>query len=237
MFSQKELERAISEQLPNLSYASVLAVAEFLAKVLTDKNTLQQFTGQELEVGKSVVSFGAGSQIGDITIRDIAGGNIVHLNITNLVQQNTDRTAAELAIRRLSDELYQLQKNRNNIISKLEELSTREEQRFTIEHTGCGCLFLVIVTFLIVWQFEGIFWNLKIIDFLFWPSIALCVLIEISQIISFIVRSYQLNIRQKQLNITQEHWRSKYQLEIEDIDKEIAIIFERLNRNKAIVNS
>jgi len=168
--------------------------------------------------------------------KEIVGGNIDHLNIANLVQQSTDRTAAELAIRRLSDEYNQLQNKRNNIKSEMEEeLSTlRKKQLFTSENEGLGCgcgsPILIFIIFLFVKKAVETFSNFIVItDYLFWPFVVLCIVGGICEYIFFIVRSHQLN--------TQKQLQSKYQLEIESIDKKIVRTDELLNRNKVIADS
>jgi hypothetical protein len=42
---------------------------------------LRSLVGQEIQVGPSAVAFGEGSQVGDVSIRDVAGGDIITVNV------------------------------------------------------------------------------------------------------------------------------------------------------------
>lgn len=45
--------------------------------------------GKELRAEATVLSFGSGNQIGDISIRDIAGGNIAHVSVNVKIERKT----------------------------------------------------------------------------------------------------------------------------------------------------
>ncbi len=52
---------------------------------------LQEMAGQEMVAGGSLISFGAGSQLGNVTVGDVAGGHIVKLSIViHMIEQVYD---------------------------------------------------------------------------------------------------------------------------------------------------
>jgi len=64
--------------------ASALAKGQSTTQVpvsLTGASALDALAGQEVRTENAVLNFGAGSQFGDIQVRDVAGGNIVNAQI------------------------------------------------------------------------------------------------------------------------------------------------------------
>lgn len=55
---------------------------------------LAALAGRQLPVGSSLISFGADSQLGDVMIGDVAGGNIVKISISIARQETTSQTVS-----------------------------------------------------------------------------------------------------------------------------------------------
>jgi tetratricopeptide (TPR) repeat protein len=92
MVTTDELERALREALPADQHGKVTALAGLIADAAGGAGThppvgtnlapaLQSLAGREIRVGSALVSFGADSQIGDITIGDVAGGDIIRVSL------------------------------------------------------------------------------------------------------------------------------------------------------------
>jgi hypothetical protein len=96
-----EIEAALSAVLPERLHAYTAAVARVLAdlangiippleaeaRVASEPHAgrlLRDLAGQTIGTAASTISFGADNELGDVTIRDVAGRDIVHLTI-NLV--------------------------------------------------------------------------------------------------------------------------------------------------------
>jgi len=54
--------------------------------------SLQALAGRSVPVGSSLISFGADAQLGDVTIGDVAGGNLVSLSISITRDERTTQT-------------------------------------------------------------------------------------------------------------------------------------------------
>ncbi|GAB4426015.1 MAG: hypothetical protein OHK0015_06540 [Chloroflexi bacterium OHK40] len=92
MVARDELERALRDSLPPSLATRAPALAELIAEALAHPESpppeqpelapvLRALAGRELRAGQSLISFGA-SQLGDVSIGDVAGGDIVRLNLT-----------------------------------------------------------------------------------------------------------------------------------------------------------
>jgi len=55
------------------------------------QNALQLLEGEEISAGNSVISFGIGAQVGEVTVRDVVGGNIIHFNL-NIPKEMANET-------------------------------------------------------------------------------------------------------------------------------------------------
>lgn len=98
MLSAIELEHSIREAIPAAAPADVAALAQFLVESAATagspgkeahpsipahlQNLLGVLAGARLQAGQSVISFGSDSQIGDITIGTVAGGDVITLHLT-----------------------------------------------------------------------------------------------------------------------------------------------------------
>jgi WD40 repeat protein len=105
MESLNEMRRVLSEVLPEHLQAQVDLVAEFVVNiaqgelspekasitfpVLFPENLLAFLAGKEIRTKEAVVSFGSGNSIGDISIGNIANGNIyeITINVQNVVKR------------------------------------------------------------------------------------------------------------------------------------------------------
>jgi tetratricopeptide (TPR) repeat protein len=92
MVASDELERALRATLPPDLAPRAPALARLIAEALAHPEAppapapeltpaLQALAGRELRAGEALISFGA-SQLGDVSIGDVAGGDIVRLNLT-----------------------------------------------------------------------------------------------------------------------------------------------------------
>lgn len=106
MMNEQGLEIALRKILPVEQHNDVSEIALLLTDVIKNaqnhreyqldaasqphlERILKGLAGQKAEIDKTVVSFGANNQSGDIVIRDVAGGNIVTLTINNHNSSNT----------------------------------------------------------------------------------------------------------------------------------------------------
>jgi tetratricopeptide (TPR) repeat protein len=93
-----DLEPVLRSALPAAPEAQQVTLARRLAALLAGTPTpealreqlladaslaplLATLAGTQIQAGSSVIDFGAGGQVGDVAIRDVAGGNIVTLNV------------------------------------------------------------------------------------------------------------------------------------------------------------
>lgn len=98
MSTAEQIAAALRAQVPPDLQADVDALAAVLEAVNTRRLSpdeararlgenralaplLQALAGREVATASALLSFGAESALGDVTIRDIAGGNIVHLTV------------------------------------------------------------------------------------------------------------------------------------------------------------
>lgn len=118
MPSSAEIEAALRHALPAEAHATIPALAQLLAGISTGAvspaqaradleatpglaDALRALSGQDLRASDAVLSFGAGSQTGDVTISgDIAGGDIYQITINASGDVDHDRLARQI------DELY-----------------------------------------------------------------------------------------------------------------------------------
>lgn len=106
----EDLAAALRAALPPELHAGAAALARLLADVANGALAadvaaarisgdtalaalVAALAGQRLQADRSLVAFGAGSQIGDVTIGDVAGGDMVKLNV---VVQESPRTTRRL---------------------------------------------------------------------------------------------------------------------------------------------
>ena len=100
MITSQQIENALHNYAPTelklqVSHLAAIINAALNGTTLTSNfqsdpdlvKLLSSLSNQSFSVEKSVFSFGSGNNIGDITIRDIAGGNIVNLNLSIAKQQ------------------------------------------------------------------------------------------------------------------------------------------------------
>lgn len=80
LFADSTFQNTSLSEKPHLSATGLERLASTLA-------------GQKFEAGHAVVSFGDGSSIGEVTIRDIAGQNIVKINIYHYASPPTIQPA------------------------------------------------------------------------------------------------------------------------------------------------
>ena len=93
-----EVERALRAALPAESQAqapgmarllSALSAGDLSAEALRERvaadpsfaQVLRGLVGQKISLGQSAVSFGVGAQVGDVTIRDVVGRDIITINV------------------------------------------------------------------------------------------------------------------------------------------------------------
>jgi tetratricopeptide (TPR) repeat protein len=97
MPSSDDIAAALRRAVPAGVQADIPALARLLAEVAS--GTLSQeeaqariaaaqlapllaaLAGQQIDAGGAALSFGQGSQVGEVNVRDVAGGNIVHLTV------------------------------------------------------------------------------------------------------------------------------------------------------------
>lgn len=96
--SSEVLEKEISRKLPPELQAKGSSIAETIIDIVNQgqvsestrkalrqdaetQNAMAIITKKQIETTSSVITFGEGNNIGDVNIRDVAGGNIFHINI------------------------------------------------------------------------------------------------------------------------------------------------------------
>lgn len=79
----EELADLLSDLIRGIT--SPESVRQQIVEQFTLTETLRLLAGKQIETSKHLLSFGSDSQLGDISINDIAGGNIIHLTV-NLSQ-------------------------------------------------------------------------------------------------------------------------------------------------------
>lgn len=93
MLAQAELAQALEDALPpelkhqaaGLAQALVAAAASDGSAAAADPHyaaAVQALAGQRVRAGAALIDFGAGSQLGDVQIGDVAGGDLVKLQLT-----------------------------------------------------------------------------------------------------------------------------------------------------------
>jgi hypothetical protein len=95
MLDRSQLQQAVSEITPASHQHQVEELVSLLLN-LSEKHDydllqlLQEIAGKKISVGQSTISFGEGSQVGDVQIRDVAQGNITRfaLHHSNSTSQN-----------------------------------------------------------------------------------------------------------------------------------------------------
>ncbi|NJO08227.1 MAG: hypothetical protein HC876_23485 [Chloroflexaceae bacterium] len=97
-FPPAAIARTLCSQLPEHQQSQVEPLAALLAPLMSDPtqaadierllrenialgHVLRDLAGYQVTFGGTLLQFGSDNQVGDITIRDVAGGNIVHLTI------------------------------------------------------------------------------------------------------------------------------------------------------------
>jgi tetratricopeptide (TPR) repeat protein len=110
MLNSSELRKVLAQYLPDTHINLITELAQIIADTVNNENDLAnidrhlqnnaQFKGMLLELGgaallldNSVVRFGSNNQLGDITISDVAGGDIFKFQIT--LQPTNDGTSTE----------------------------------------------------------------------------------------------------------------------------------------------
>ena len=99
MVEPSEIERALRAALPAHLHTHAPALARLLADAAAHPSApapadpalapvLAALAGQELRTANALVSFGEGSQLGDVRIGDVAGGDIIQLSLTLPAVQN-----------------------------------------------------------------------------------------------------------------------------------------------------
>lgn len=105
--ADSELSRAFAALLPPEQAPTAAALAEIIADLLAERispqeaearlaasqqtaGALQTLAGRQVALSQATISFGAGSQMGDVTIGDTAGRDIVKLNV-NIVATGAGR--------------------------------------------------------------------------------------------------------------------------------------------------
>lgn len=99
MITAADIETALRQHLPAELHEGIPALARLLANAATRAMSsheapariaaspdlvrpLQALAGQQVATGSALITFGAGSQVGDVTISgDVAGGSIVRLSL------------------------------------------------------------------------------------------------------------------------------------------------------------
>ena len=99
MLDVLEVEKVLSSILPSQTQQQIAHLAQFISSLTARTNIpsdqdrfssyhpelesqLKILSGQQVQIGSSMVSFGAHSNIGDITIRDVVGRDNVTFNVT-----------------------------------------------------------------------------------------------------------------------------------------------------------
>ncbi len=90
-----DLVRALQDVIPNAHISQLDVLAQILAgeRGLTSPHLsedglgeiLRGLAGSTLNLSNSTVQFGTGNQFGDVTIRDIAGHDILHVNVAQTI--------------------------------------------------------------------------------------------------------------------------------------------------------
>lgn len=102
MKTKEELEQALRAVLPVAYTAQASHVADILFQSLSGKegdisidpsvsSALKELAGQDIISPSSVISFGTGSQVGDVKISDVVGGDVFHFSI-NIEPQNKNQS-------------------------------------------------------------------------------------------------------------------------------------------------
>lgn len=103
MVNVQLLEQELRKAIPAELHHKIPQLVKQLQEVIEDANNFQEgqqvslsspqlksvlsaLAGKELQTEAAILSFGSGNQIGDISIRDIAGGNVNHSNINVKVE-------------------------------------------------------------------------------------------------------------------------------------------------------
>lgn len=98
MTTRIELEQALRKALPKEAQDQARYLSALLSSVIDESLSPEEFkeelatepivekafnklSGKQLLVDKAVISFGEGNQAGDIAVHDIAGNNIININI------------------------------------------------------------------------------------------------------------------------------------------------------------
>jgi hypothetical protein len=124
MTNPDDIAVALCTVLPMEHHAAAYALAAILSDIanqrvsedmarshiVTDprlKMLLEALQGRQIEVGQAAVNFGSNSQFGDVSMRDVVNGNIIHLTI-NLGDQQarpliTDAMPNEYALDKIHD--------------------------------------------------------------------------------------------------------------------------------------
>lgn len=119
MTSLREIERALVEALPAELQEEALELAHFLFDLTVNpENTkdvqtklnnnkkiqgaLQVLAGRDIRIDSSLISFGTGSQIGDITIGDVAGGNIYKITVNIQLASSKKRFNSDITEKRIN---------------------------------------------------------------------------------------------------------------------------------------
>lgn len=115
MITRKEIEQALQQTLPDESQDQVLYLSILLTSLINQtispetfieqlsaepvaENVFSKLAGRSIKGEKVAISFGEGSQMGDISVSDIAGNNIfkptIHINI-HTYNQNPQRSRVQ----------------------------------------------------------------------------------------------------------------------------------------------
>jgi hypothetical protein len=104
---------------------------------------LHELAGQELQVGRSMISFGAGSQIGDVTIGDVAGRDVIKLGVA--IQQTIVSAEHAYNVRGLANPYLGLRAftyaDRSSFAGR-ERLVQETVERVTAPGDQCALLFV-----------------------------------------------------------------------------------------------
>jgi hypothetical protein len=99
MLQVADIEAALRQHLPAEYYLAIPSLAQALAEASTGAvnaaqaalpglaDALRALAGREVQVNNALITFGSGNQLGDVTINDVAGGNMIKLHFNLEVQQ------------------------------------------------------------------------------------------------------------------------------------------------------
>jgi len=128
MLNYQDLLTALHNAAPRVGYETFVKLVDLLSALMNNRLTYEQaqavvsrdqnlvlamkeLAGKNVSVENSVLSFGDNSQVGDVTVRDMAGRDIVHLTITinqvGTIEQPTTPIILEPQVHKLLDTILE----------------------------------------------------------------------------------------------------------------------------------